>query len=73
MNDPLIAQGCVRMEEDKDIIRCITGETFSDLDVEKVRLPPQPLVPLGRHGTECRTWLRMQLHDIDSGVRYRSR
>ena len=45
---------------------------MSDKEIEEMRLPPAPLVPLGRHGTECNTWLRMQLHDIDSGVRKRS-
>lgn len=45
---------------------------MSDKEIEKKHLPPAPLVPLGRHGTECKTWLRMQLHDIDSGVRMRS-
>ena len=53
-------------------MRCVTGDTLSDKEIEEMRLPPAPLVPLGRHGTECNTWLRMQLHDIDSGVRKRS-
>lgn len=53
-------------------MRCVTGDTMSDKEIEEMRLPPAPLVPLGRHGTECNTWLRMQLHDIDSGVRKRS-
>ena len=42
---------------------------MSDKQLEEIHLPSAPLVPLGRHGTECNTWLRMQLHDIDSGVR----
>lgn len=53
-------------------MRCVTGDALSDKEIEEMRLPPAPLVPLGRHGTECNTWLRMQLHDIDSGVRKRS-
>lgn len=53
-------------------MRCVTGDTMSDKELEEMHLPPAPLVPLGRHGTECNTWLRMQLHDIDSGVRKRS-
>ncbi|XP_070567527.1 protein FAM228B-like [Ptychodera flava] len=72
-DDPLIAQEKVRNEEDRITIRCQTGKTLSDRDVERYRLPSLPLVPLGRHGTECSTWLRMQLHDIDSQVRYQSR
>jgi len=50
----------------------VTGNKMSDKEIEEMHLPPAPLVPLGRHGTECNTWLRMQLHDIDSGVRKRS-
>jgi len=71
-NDPLISQGSTRLEEDRTVVRCVTGNTMSDKEIEEMRLPPAPLVPLGRHGTECNTWLRMQLHDIDSGVRKRS-
>lgn len=72
LDDPLISQGTTRLEEDRTMVRCITGDTMSDKEIEDIRLPPAPLVPLGRHGTECNTWLRMQLHDIDSGVRKRS-
>lgn len=72
LDDPLISQGTTRLEEDRTVVRCVTGETFSDKTLEEMHLPPAPLVPLGRHGTECNTWLRMQLHDIDSGVRKRS-
>lgn len=72
LNDPLISQGSTRLEEDRTVVRCVTGDTLSDKEIEEMRLPPAPLVPLGRHGTECNTWLRMQLHDIDSGVRKRS-
>lgn len=72
LNDPLISQGSTRLEEDRTVVRCVTGDTMSDKEIGEMRLPPAPLVPLGRHGTECNTWLRMQLHDIDSGVRRRS-
>ena len=72
LNDPLLSQGSTRLEEDRTVVRCVTGNTMSDKEIEEMRLPPAPLVPLGRHGTECNTWLRMQLHDIDSGVRKRS-
>lgn len=72
LNDPLISQGSTRLEEDRTIVRCVTGDSMSDKGIEEMRLPPAPLMPLGRHGTECNTWLRMQLHDIDSGVRKRS-
>ena len=72
LDDPLILQEATRMEEDRMVLRCNTGDTLSDKEIEERRLPPAPLVPLGRHGTECNTWLRMQLHNIDSDVRKRS-
>lgn len=72
LDDPLISQGSTRLDEDRTVVRCATGDTMSDKEIEELHLPPAPLVPLGRHGTECNTWLRMQLHDIDSGVRKRS-
>ncbi|CAH3121639.1 unnamed protein product [Pocillopora meandrina] len=72
LDDPLLSQGTTRLEEDRTMVRCITGDTMSDKQLEEIHLPSAPLVPLGRHGTECNTWLRMQLHDIDSGVRRRS-
>ena len=72
LDDPLISQGVTRLDEDRTVIKCETGQTLSDKTIEDMHLPPAPLVPLGRHGTECETWLRMQLHDIDSGVRRRS-
>lgn len=72
LDDPLISQGSTRLDEDRTVVRCVTGDTMSDKEIEELHLPPAPLVPLGRHGTECNTWLRMQLHDIDSGVRKRS-
>ena len=65
-------QGKRWLDEDRTAIRCITGEEIADRDIEKLHIPPSPLVPLGRHGTKCSTWLRMQLHDINSGVRKRS-
>ena len=73
MNDPLLSQARERHKEDRVILRCMTGHTFSDRDLEAIRLPPLPLVPLGRHGTECRTWLEMPMGDIESPVRLASR
>ncbi|XP_071801241.1 protein FAM228B-like [Asterias amurensis] len=73
LDDPLISQQRNMNEEDRTIIRCRTGRTLSDSAVEVHRLPPLPLVPLGRHGTECRTWLAMPLHDIESPARLGSR
>ncbi|XP_072018920.1 protein FAM228B-like [Amphiura filiformis] len=73
LNDPLIAQRRERNDEDRMVIRCYTGQSLSEKAVEQSRLPPLPLVPLGRHGTECKTWLAMPLHDIESPVRHMSR
>ena len=73
LRDPLLSQGRERSEEDRIIIRCGTGSTLTDRDIECVRLPPLPLVPLGRHGTECSTWTEMPMGDIESPVRQASR
>jgi len=72
LDDPLISQGTTRLEEGRTVVRCVTGESLCDNTLEEMHLPRVPLVPLGRHGTQCNTWLRMPLHDIDSGVRKRS-
>ncbi|XP_013421901.1 protein FAM228B isoform X2 [Lingula anatina] len=73
LRDPLLSQAKERAEEDRTILRCTTGITYTDKDIEKIKLPPLPLVPLGRHGTECKTWLAMPMHDIESPVRKASR
>eukprot|EP00794_Sanderia_malayensis_P000427 gene427-1068_t len=71
-NDPLVHQFTKRNEEDKILLTCKTGLQYSDSEIERSRLPPLPLVPLGRHGTEGKDWLAMELHDIHSDVRQRS-
>ncbi|XP_071476681.1 protein FAM228B-like [Diadema antillarum] len=71
--DPTLHQERERNNEDRTILACQTGEVLQDKAVERHRLPPLPLVPLGRHGTECATWLAMPLHDIESPVRLASR
>ena len=71
-DDPLLFQQSKRNEEDRITVACETGEQLTDEEIEKGRLPPLPLVPLGRHGTECSTWLAMKLHDIQSDLRHRS-
>ena len=55
------------------MIRCVTGYNTRPKDVQKYHLPPEPLVPLGRQNTTCRTWLRMPLHNIDSPPQLKSR
>lgn len=72
-SDPLLLQQRVRDVEDQTILGCVTGKTLDARELESHRLPPLPLVPLGRHGTECNTWLAMPLHDIESPVRHMSR
>ncbi|XP_033100450.1 protein FAM228B-like [Anneissia japonica] len=73
LSDPLLMQEQNRNEEGRIIFGCTSGERLSDREIEQYRLPPLPLVPLGRHGTECRTWLAMPLTDIESPVRRQSR
>lgn len=72
LDDPLLQQQHKRNDEDRAAIACSTGQRLSDTAVEKQRLPALPLVPLGRHGTSCNTWLGMKLTDIQSDVRLRA-
>lgn len=71
--DPLHSFERRRNHEDKTILRCETGIVYRDSDVRARRVPIPPLVPLGRHGTECSTWSAMPLRDIESPYRRRSR
>lgn len=71
--DPLISQGRERNEEERTILRCLTGYRYSDRDIEQVKLPAMPLVPLGRHGTDSIRWLEMPLSNIESTPRVASR
>lgn len=71
--DPLLSQGRQRSAEDRTILRCLTGYEYTDKDIEQVKLPPLPLVPLGRHGTDSIKWLQMPLHNIESTPRMASR
>ncbi|XP_033741143.1 protein FAM228B-like isoform X7 [Pecten maximus] len=73
LRDPLLSQGRQRSAEDRTILRCITGYNYTDKDLEQVKLPPLPLVPLGRHGTDSLKWLEMPLHNIESTPRLASR
>jgi len=67
--DPLLFQGEKRNEEEKVTIHCETGLKLTDSELEKIRLPPLPLVPLGRHGTDCNDLIAMGLNVIDSESR----
>ncbi|XP_062601781.1 protein FAM228B-like isoform X7 [Saccostrea cucullata] len=71
--DPLLSQGRERSAEERTILRCMTGHDYTDKDIEQVKLPPLPLVPLGRHGTDSIRWLEMPLHNIESTPRMASR
>lgn len=73
LHDPLISQGRQRSEEDRTILRCMTGYRYSDKDIEQVKMPAMPLVPLGRHGTDSIAWLKMPLINIESSPRLASR
>nr|XP_034331853.1 protein FAM228B isoform X18 [Crassostrea gigas] len=71
--DPLLSQGRERSAEERTILRCLTGNDYTDKDIEQVKLPPLPLVPLGRQGTDSVRWLEMPLHNIESTPRMASR
>nr|XP_002129314.1 protein FAM228B-like [Ciona intestinalis] len=73
LKDPLLAAERERDEEEKMLLQCQTGRVFPDHHIRSRRLPPSPLVPLGRHGTECPHWLAMPLRDVESPVRMKSR
>ena len=71
--DPLLYQDFKKIAEDQDMIRCQTGHTTTAKDIKNYHLPPEPLVPLGRQNTTCRTWMRMPIHDIDGPPRLKTR
>ncbi|XP_059143497.1 protein FAM228B-like isoform X2 [Physella acuta] len=73
LRDPLLTLGRKKAEEERTILRCMTGQHYTDEDIEKVKLPPLPLVPLGRHGVNSRKWLQMPLNNIESEIRQRRR
>ena len=72
LNDPLLHQISQKNNEDMTEIACETGLYLKDREIEGSRLPPLPLLPLGRHGTDCKAWSDMQLHDVHSVARQRS-
>lgn len=69
INDPLLSQQRARTAEERTILRCQTGTIYSDKDIAEVHLPQLPLVPLGRQGTGCTTWLTMPYTFIESPIR----
>ncbi|KAL8593981.1 hypothetical protein ACOMHN_045664 [Nucella lapillus] len=73
LQDPLLLQGRERGQEEQTILRCTTGEVYSLSDIDQIKLPPLPLVPLGRHNTSCMAWLEMPLGNIGSTPRKASR
>ncbi|KAL3881119.1 hypothetical protein ACJMK2_027580 [Sinanodonta woodiana] len=73
LRDPLLSQGRDRNEEERTILRCMTGHHYTDKDIEQIKLPPLPLVPLGRHGADSISWLEMPLGNIESTPRKMSR
>ncbi|KAK7500034.1 hypothetical protein BaRGS_00008581 [Batillaria attramentaria] len=73
LRDPLLSQERERLREDQTILRCQTGNKYTLRDIRDIKLPPLPLVPLGRHGTSCQRWLKMPLGDIESTLRQTSR
>ena len=72
LEDPLLHLQQKRNDEDRVNLQCDHARRFSDSSVERMRLPSLPLVPLGRHGTQCSTWQNMKFKHIQSDVRERS-
>lgn len=72
LSDPLLHLQDKHNEEERVVIACDKGEFLTDKEIESYRFPKLPLIPLGRHGTLCSTWLDMELTDIQSDVRVRS-
>ncbi|XP_039263941.2 protein FAM228B-like [Styela clava] len=72
LQDPLLAQERQRIDEERTISRCETGEILSDDAIRHRWLPALPLRPLGRHGTTCQTWLEMPLRHMESPIHVRS-
>uniref|UniRef100_A0A2C9LMJ3 Uncharacterized protein n=1 Tax=Biomphalaria glabrata TaxID=6526 RepID=A0A2C9LMJ3_BIOGL len=73
LRDPLLTLGRKQAEEERAILRCMTGHKYSDKDIEMVKLPTLPLVPQGRHGVDSRKWLQMPVNNIESAPREKSR
>jgi len=73
LNDPLLQSGRTRIEEDRIAMQCVTGERFSSAVIERLRLPPLPLIPRGREGTTWKQWASMHVSDIESPEHQRSR
>lgn len=74
LSDPLLTLDKRRADEDRVVMRCMTGTHYTDKDLDQIRLPPLPLVPLGRHGiVDSTKWLEMPLNNIESECRHRSR
>jgi len=73
LDDPLLKPERTRIEEEKIAMQCVTGERMSSADIERLRLPAMPLVPLGRQGTSWKHWISMHVNDIESPLHQRSR
>jgi len=76
LQDPLLHLENKRNTEDRSVLACDLGlrpvTTLTDREIERLRLPKLPLVPLGRHGTTCRKWMQMKSLDIQGEERIRS-
>jgi len=73
LNDPLLQSERTRVDEERIAMQCVTGERLSSADIERLRLPAVPLVPLGRQGTSWKQWVSMNVNDIESSEHQKSR
>ena len=55
------------------ILRCQTGEVLPDRVLLSRRVPPHPLVPLGRTNDKNSSWLSLSLLNMESVDRNKSR
>ena len=59
--------------EDGIAARCQTGKRLSSAEIQRLRLPPLPLIPTGREGTTWEKWTKMTYGDIEGPARRSNR
>nr|XP_047128338.1 uncharacterized protein LOC100208517 isoform X4 [Hydra vulgaris] len=70
-NDPLLLQILSSIEDNSFLKSYDTGK-ICNKHVKFPYFPPLPLLPLSRSGISCKSWLDMELQDIQSAVRKKS-
>jgi len=70
LNDPLLQSERTRMEEDKTVMQCVTGERLSSSVLERLR---RPVAPLARQTLSTKQMANVQIIDIDSPEHQKNR